>query len=74
MLLLLLLSLLLLFLINNNLVKQKQVNKRVKSRRFSVICYFKVSLANRDLKHRRRNGTTTPTGSEVFPREPSGHA
>ena len=29
---------------------------------------------NRDLKHRRRNGTTTPTGSEIFPREPSGHA
>ena len=30
--------------------------------------------AIRDLKHRRRNGTTTPTGSEIFPREPSGHA
>ena len=29
---------------------------------------------NRDLKHRRRNGTTTPTGNEIFPREPSGHA
>ena len=29
---------------------------------------------NRDLKHRRRNGTTTPTGREIFPREPSGHA
>ena len=28
----------------------------------------------RDLKHRRLNETTTPTGSEIFPREPSGHA
>ena len=28
----------------------------------------------RDLKHRRRNGTTTPTESKIFPREPSGHA
>ena len=28
----------------------------------------------RDLKHRRRNGTTPPTGSEIFPLEPSGHA
>ena len=27
-----------------------------------------------DPKHQRRNGTTTPTGSEIFPREPSGHA
>ena len=28
----------------------------------------------RDLKHRRRNGTTMPIGSEIFPREPSRHA
>ena len=34
-----------------------------------------LTCDNRDLKHRRRNGTTTPpTGSEIFPREPSGHA
>ena len=31
-------------------------------------------LDSRDLNHRRRNGTTTPTGSEMFPREPSEHA
>ena len=31
-------------------------------------------LDSRDLNHRRRNGTTTPTGSEIFPREPSEHA
>ena len=29
---------------------------------------------NRDLKHRRRNETTTPTGSEIFAREASRHA
>ena len=36
--------------------------------------YFRFDAHNRDLKHRRRNGTTTPTGSEIFPREPSRHA
>ena len=36
--------------------------------------YFRFHAHNRDLKHRRRNGTTTPTGSEIFPREPSRHA
>ena len=33
-----------------------------------------IPFDNRDLKHRRRNGTTTPTRSEIFPHEPSGHA
>ena len=33
-----------------------------------------LKLINRDLQHRRRNGTTTPIGSEIFPREPSRHA
>ena len=30
-------------------------------------------LVNRDLKHQRWNGTTTLTGSKIFPRKPSGH-
>ena len=51
---------------------EKYVNRFLRhSLLWQLRCYCNI---NRDLKHWRRNGTTTPTGSEVFPREPSGHA
>ena len=41
---------------------------------FSSYVTGRIQSITRDLKHRRRNGTTTPTGNEIFPHEPSGHA
>ena len=40
----------------------------------TLLCRVVLTGVIRNLTHRRRNGTMTPTGSEIFPREPSGHA
>ena len=51
---------------------EKYVNRFLRhSLLWQLRCHCNI---NRDLKHWRRNERTTPTGSEIFPREPSGHA
>ena len=52
---------------------QRKAEKSLGNTKMAAI-KFDVNRNNRDLKHRLRNGTTTPTGSEIFPREPSRHA
>ena len=39
-----------------------------------ITCSFLSIWNYSDLKHRRQNGTMTPTGSEILLREPSEHA
>ena len=51
---------------------EKYVNRFLRhSLLWQLRCHCNI---NRDLKHWRRNERTTPTGKEIFPREPSGHA
>ena len=60
---------------NDDCHKIRTPTKRILDLKMHITRSFLSIWNNSDLiKHRRRNGTTTPTGGEILPREPSEHA